>query len=88
MYNVKVINDITFNQPCPITAHFKDFLVYDEVAEFMKRFYSRSSGHAKVKKLIHFYTSCFKVFPNYVCIKERVYMYKNIKRKQRHIDER
>ena len=42
----------------------------------------------KVKRLSEYFNSYFKIFPNYIQIAERSFMYKNIERKQRVIDER
>ncbi len=39
-YNVKVINDIIYNECSNIVSMFKDYLIYDDVSEFLKRFYT------------------------------------------------
>ena len=85
---MRVINDIVFNKTNFITAHFKDYLVFDEIAEFMKRVYTKNEVKERVQKLLGFYTSYFKVFPNFIVLNEKEFMYKNIERKQRFIDER
>lgn len=41
-----------------------------------------------MKRLSEYFTSYFKIFPNYIQISERSFMYKNIERKQRVIDEK
>lgn len=41
-----------------------------------------------MEKLVDFYTNYFKVFPNFIILNEKEFMYKNIERKQRFIDER
>ena len=68
IYNVKVINEIIFNRPVRITSIFKDYLVNDEVAEFLKKYYEIEEIPHKFKKLVEFFTSYFKIFPNYVLI--------------------
>lgn len=88
IYNVKQVNEIIFNRPVRITSIFKDYLVNDEVAEFLKREYKYEEIPQKMHRLIEFFNSYFKVFPNYICIPERNFMYKNIERKQRIIDEK
>ncbi len=65
---------------------FKDYLVYDEIADFLKRVYTVKEGKVKTTRLIDYYSQYFKVFPNYILLSERNFMYKNIERKQRHID--
>jgi hypothetical protein len=38
-YNVKIINDIIYNEATHIVAVFKDYLIYDDLSEFLKRKY-------------------------------------------------
>lgn len=76
IYNVKVINEIIFNRPVRITSIFKDYLVHDEVAEFLKRSYPLEEIPAKMRRLVEFFNSYFKVFPNYINLGEKSFMYK------------
>lgn len=39
-YNVKLINDVIYNENTHIVSVFKDYLIYDDVSEFLKRFYN------------------------------------------------
>ncbi len=39
-YNVKVVNDIIYNEASNIVSMFKDYLIFDDVSEFLKRFYN------------------------------------------------
>lgn len=36
-YNIKTINDIMYNQKTLVVSNFKEFLLYDDYTEFMKR---------------------------------------------------
>lgn len=36
-YNSKVITDIIYNENTHIVSVFKDYLIYDDVSEFLKR---------------------------------------------------
>jgi len=38
-YNVKVINDIIYNECSNVVSMFKDYLIFDDVSEFLKRPY-------------------------------------------------
>ena len=76
IYNVKVINEIVFNRQVRITSIFKDYLVHDEVAEFLKRYYKAKEVPEKMNKLINYFNTYFKVFPNYININEKSYLYK------------
>jgi hypothetical protein len=36
-YNKKVVNDIIFNEKTQVVANFKEYLIYDDNSEFLKR---------------------------------------------------
>lgn len=38
-YNVKVINDVIYNENTHVVSVFKDYLIFDDVSEFLKRSY-------------------------------------------------
>lgn len=38
-YNVKVINDVIYNDETHIVSLFKDYLIFDDISEFLKRTY-------------------------------------------------
>jgi len=86
-YDVKVVNDIIYNENTHLVAVFKDYLIYDDISEFMKRFYMKHESATRLPKVYDFYNKYSKVFPNYVNIEEKKFMFKNIERKQRLIDE-
>jgi len=87
-YNVKIINDIIYNEPTHIVAIFKDYLIYDDLSEFLKRFYDSSESVSRLPKITEFYEKYSKVFANYVVLPESKMMYKNIERKQKIIDDK
>lgn len=86
-YDKYVINDIIKNRPTHLTSVFKEYLVFDEPIEFLKRKYTVKECEFKLRKLTEFHTMYFKVFPNFILVPEKHYMYKNIERKQRVIDD-
>lgn len=87
-YNVKVINDIIYNENSHIVSVFKDYLIFDDISEFLKRGYDLSESSSWLPKIYEFYEKYSWVFPNYVGIPENKYMFKNIERKQRMIDDK
>lgn len=87
-YNVKVINDIIYNECSNIVSMFKDYLIFDDVSEFLKRFYNVNEAIERMPRIIEFYDKFSKVFPNYVNLPENKYMFKNIERKQKYWDSR
>lgn len=40
-YNVKIINDVIYNENTHIVSVFKDYLIFDDVSEFLKRSYNK-----------------------------------------------
>ena len=87
-YNVKVINDIIYNDTTNLVSVFKDYLIFDDISEFLKRFYNSEESGTRLTKIYTFYDKYSKVFPNYIILEENRYMFKNIERKQIAIDER
>ena len=87
-YNTKIVNDIIYNENSNVVSRFKDFLIYDDVSEFLKRWYKKSESLSRLPKVIAFYETYSKVFPNYVNLPENKYMFKNIERKQIHWDSK
>lgn len=80
-YNVKVINDIMYNEKVRVVSVFKDYLIYDDLTEFFKRMYTYTESVIRLSKIFDFYLTFSQVFPNYIILHQRTYMFKNIERK-------
>eukprot|EP00826_Nyctotherus_ovalis_P041070 TRINITY_DN4100_c0_g1_i1.p1 TRINITY_DN4100_c0_g1~~TRINITY_DN4100_c0_g1_i1.p1 ORF type:complete len:438 (+),score=93.92 TRINITY_DN4100_c0_g1_i1:1871-3184(+) len=87
-YNARVVSDIIYNENTHTTSIFKDYLVYDDANEFLRRFYASSEIPPRLPKIFNFYDKYSKVFPCYIILEEKKQMFKNIERKQRAIDEK
>lgn len=87
-YNVKVVNDVIYNDTTHLVSVFKDYLIYDDISEFLKRYYNQTEAITRLTKIYDFYDKYSKVFPNYIILEENKFMFKNIERKQIAIDER
>jgi hypothetical protein len=87
-YNSKIISDIMYNENRKIVSVFKDYLIFDDFSEYMKRTYSKVESVERLPKVYEFYDKYSKVFPNYVILPENNYMFKNIERKQKLIDDK
>ena len=85
-YNIKIINEIICNDSTHIVAIFKDFLISGDTSEFLQKSYSLRESRECLPKIFEYYDSCSVIFPNYVILPESKYIYKNIQRKQRVID--
>lgn len=86
--NLKVTNDLIYNEQTHLVSVFKDYLILDDINEFLKRFYHKQTeSTVRLPKLCDFYTKYSQVFPNFVSLPESKYMFANIQRKQRLIDD-
>ena len=85
-YTLICVNNLMFNEKCRIVSIFKDYLLYDDDTEFFRTNYEKESLINTQKKVYDFYDKYNKVFPNYMILPENVYMYKNLRKKQKMID--
>ena len=86
-YNIKIINEIICNDSTHIVAEFKDYLINGDYSEFLQKLYPIEESKECLPKIFEYYDSCSVIFPNYVVLPESKYIYKNIQRKQRVIDQ-
>ena len=85
-YNINIINQIICNDCAHIVAVFKDYLIYGDHSEFLQGMYTIHDSNDILPKIYEYYESCSVIFPNYIALPESKYIYKNIQRKQRVID--
>ena len=86
-HDIKLIDDIIYNEKTHFVETFKEFLIYEDINEFLMKFYSKIEISKKLPKILTFYEKYSKIYANYTVIPESKYMYKNIKRKQKMIDQ-
>ena len=87
-YNSKIAADIMYNEQRHIVSVFKEYLIFDDFSEYLKRFYTFKEAQDRLPRVFEFYEHYSKVFPNYVSVPESKYMFKNIERKQKLIDQK
>ena len=85
-FNTICINNMIYNEACLIVSKFKDYLILDDNTEFLRKLYLIPEINYKLKKILDLYENYSKIFPNYLVVKERKFMYKNIRKKQKMID--
>ena len=88
IYNIKIINEIISNENTHIVALFKDYLIKDDINEFIYNFYKLNESILILKEIFKYYKYNSVVYPNYILLPEKKYIYKNIKKKQKIIDLR
>ena len=86
-YGARVINDIIYNEKTHIVATFKDYLILDDVSEFLKRYYTTIESNIRLPKFFEYYETYSRIYPNYTSLPESRYTYKNIHKKQKMIDQ-
>ena len=85
-YYIKVIDDIINNYDTHLVAEFKDYLIMGDDSEFLQKKYSMAECKKYLPTLFDYYKSCSVIFPNYVILQENKYIFKNIRKKQKVID--
>ena len=86
-YNIKIINEIICNENSHIVAEFKDFLIKDDYSEFIQKYYYKKDINDLLKQIFEYYKLSSVVYPNYILLTEKKYIYRNIQKKQKLIDD-
>lgn len=85
-YYIKKIDELIFNDPTIYSAYFKEYLLYNDGTEFLRRFYSHKELPNKLTHILSFYHKYSRIYPNYTIMEGSKYLYKNIQKKQKMID--
>ena len=86
-YTLVCINNLIYTETCHIVARFKDFLYYDDDTEFLNKFFHKNDQKKILTKVFNFYSKYCKVFPNYMILPENQFLYRNLRKKQKLIDQ-
>ena len=86
-YNTLMLDNLLSNGKCHVVATFKEYLIEDDDSEFLKRYYKIKEIIPRIYKIAKYYFETSVIFPNYTPLREAKYIYKNILRKQKVIDE-
>ena len=82
------INNLLYLSYCHDVAKFKDYLIFDDNTEFLNEFCHKEDLNSRMKYIFNFYSNYIRLFPNYLVIPEKKFIYKNIRKKQKIIDEK
>ena len=82
-----IIENIMINGKCHIVSIFKNYLIEDDNSEYLHRYYKYKDIPQRLKYLFDYHIQTSVIFPNYCPIIESKYLYKNVIKKQRIIDE-
>ena len=86
-YNNLIVENLMCNGRCHIVAVFKNYLIEDDNSEYLRRFYKMRESAPRLKKLFLYHDETSVIFPNYTPLVESKYLYNNVIKKQRVIDE-
>ena len=86
-YNDLIVENLMCNGRCHLVAVFKNYLIEDDTSEYLRRFYKYRESPARLKKLFLYHEETSVIFPNYTPLEESKYLYNNVIKKQRVIDE-
>ena len=84
--NKIVISNIIYNEKLHIVSCFKEFLIFYDPGEFLSDFYKAKECKTYIKTYSEFYSLNSRIFPNYILLTESKYIFNNIKKKQKLID--
>jgi len=85
-YRKKVITDIIDNEATHLVASFKEFLIFGDYSEFLQGYFLVKEIRKFLPLIFDYYHSSTVIFPNYVILDEKKYIYKNIQKKQQIIN--
>ena len=87
-YNLMICNNLVENNPSHLLSLFKDMQLYEISTEYLRRFYESDESNIRLRNICDFYESYSKFFPNYYALPEKDFIFKNIKKKKKIIDEK
>ena len=85
--NKYIINDIIFDHRNHIVAVFKNYLLWDETSEFLKRYYKKKDIFGRLPKISEYYEQYTLFTPNYLANEGLliIIMIKWIKKKKKYL---
>ena len=86
-YNSLITESLMCNCKSHLVSIFKNYLIEDDFSEYIHRFYNSKESPPRLKKLFLYYEETSVIFPNYTPLIESKYLYNNVIRKQRIINE-
>jgi len=77
------INYIIFNVKCKLVAIFKDYLIYNDTTEFLRRIYTKEEAKIRIKNAYEFYSQNSHIIPTFARISDNNFYLKNKSRKNK-----
>lgn len=88
MYNMKVINNIIFEEQRQIVSRLRNILLWDQTSEFLKRFYHIGEIKGRLPQITNYYQTYTLFSPVYFGFEKGVVkiMLKHVKRKKKYLE--
>ena len=88
MYNMKVINNIIFEEQRQIVSRLRNILLWDQSSEFLKRFYHIGEIKGRLPQITNYYETYTLFSPVYFGFEKGVVkiMLKYVKRKKKYLE--
>lgn len=85
-YYIKITNDIIYDERKHIVCMFKDYLLWDENSDFLKRFYFDAESTARIPKISAYYEKYSIMRPVYFRLNCCKIMLKNVKKHKKRLE--
>ena len=86
-YNKKIITDIIFDERKHIVSEFKNYLLWDEMSDFLKRFYYIHESKNRLPKINNYYEKYTLFPPVYFPLEDIIkIMLRNVKKKKKYLE--
>ena len=94
-YYQNKINDILYDEQKHLVSQFKDYLLWDESSDFLRRysyilfrFYNYDESSSRIPKISEFFEKYSVIMPNYFVLEVRRHILKNLNKKIKLIEKR
>ena len=85
--NIKITNDIIFDERKRIVSVFKDYLLWNETSDFLKQYYKKNKSIKMILKFITYYETYIKFYPEYGPHEDILkILKKNLKKKRKYYE--
>ena len=87
-YNILIIHSIVFDQKNHLVTEFKNYLLWDETSEFLKRYYKKNESKGRIPKISEYYEKYTLFAPVYFGLNSEIILIMNkfCKRKRKYLE--
>ena len=86
-FYIQIIDNILFYRKSHLSVLYEEDYIYKQDKEFLKKYYLFPETKIKLNKVLSLYEEFSQIYPNYLLLYEKKYLYDNIRRKQKVLDQ-